>query len=77
MPPTRTSSSLPRPDRPVDPPRVIRKHQRHASDGGIIDTQNLVVGQLQQQQQLQHTKTKRLDAYEEVPELLDAHPTTR
>eukprot|EP00795_Rhopilema_esculentum_P008390 gene8390-14367_t len=66
MPPARTSSSLPRPDRPVAPPQVHRRHQRNASDGGIIDALNTVLGQQQQQQQI---KVKQKETYEEIPEL--------
>jgi len=69
-PPARTSSSLPRPDRPAEPPRVIR-HQRNASDGGIIDSLNSFVGKQQQHQQHpmllpQQGKLKHADTYEEV-----------
>ena len=67
-PPARTTSSLPRPDRPAEPPRVFPRHQRNASDGGIIDA--LKSGGKQQQLPAfqQHPKSKKLDACEEFSE---------
>eukprot|EP00794_Sanderia_malayensis_P012187 gene12187-13445_t len=41
-PPARTTSSMPRPDRPVAPPQRFQRHQRNASDGDIIDVLNAV-----------------------------------
>ena len=65
-PPTRTSSSLPRPDRPAEPPRVTPRHQRNASDGGIIDSLNLLAGKQQLTSFQPPTKSKKLDSCEEV-----------
>ena len=43
-PPTRTTSSMPRPDRPI-PPQMRGRHQRNASDGNIMDALNAAVAQ--------------------------------